>query len=295
MTVAPLLIKKARDIGLSMYEAKCYLALLERDTLSVTEIATLAKVPRVAAYEALASLHAKGFCTTKPGKIKQYSAVDPSIPQEKAIRNIEIEFDNRICELDELREKALAEKKENREHLSALYDKITQVYNNRSSSDSPLNYIEILKEPYQIHKRVVELMGSTKTSILSFSQPPFTVSKDLLKEQVASHSKPLKEGVVIKSIYVLPESPDQRTWLHHLIEQLAKAGEQVRIIDSLPIKMIIFDEKRVIFQLEDPVTAVPTFTTQIIDHSSLALAMKLLFNSIWEKSIDFQKFQLTNH
>jgi HTH-type transcriptional regulator, sugar sensing transcriptional regulator len=289
------IIKRSKNLGLNVYEMKCYIALLERETLGVTEIAKLANIPRVAAYEALEKLLEKGFCTARPGKVKQYSAVNPTMLQEKSLLEIDSAYEERIRELDHRRVELSEQKKTTRNHLTELYEKIIPLYNNRGANNSPLNYIEILKDPFQIHKRVIELIGSAEKEILSFSMPPFTVPKDQLKEQIASLPKPLGKGVVIRSINVLPESDEQRAWLLHHMKRMVKAGEQVRIIDSLPIKMIIFDEKHVIFQLEDPIAAMQSFTTQIIQHASLAYGMKLLFNLMWERAVDFNEFQLANH
>jgi sugar-specific transcriptional regulator TrmB len=288
------ILKRAKELGLNNYEAKCYMALLERETIPVTEIARLAKVPRVAAYEALESLLSKGFCTARPGKVKQYSAVDPTLLQEKALLELDNDYENRISELESKREEILIQRKTARGNLTELFEKITPLYNTRDSNDSPLNYIDILKDPFQIHKRVVELINNAEKEILSFSTPPYTVSKDLLKEQVDSLPSSLKKGVTVKSINVLPEDVEQRTWLLYHMKRMAKAGEQVRVIDSLPMKMVIFDEKHVVFQLEDPVVAIPSYTTQIIEHTSLASAMKLLFISIWEQAAELSEWLKSN-
>jgi hypothetical protein len=53
------------------------------------------------------------------------------------------------------------------------------------------------------------------------------------------------------------------------------------------MKLAIFDEKTVIFTMEDPLLKKPSVTTLIIQHRSLAKTLKILFNSLWEKAADY--------
>jgi hypothetical protein len=55
--------------------------------------------------------------------------------------------------------------------------------------------------------------------------------------------------------------------------------------------MMIFDEKIVVFILEDPIHHKPSRTTQIIEHRSLARSLKILFETIWERADDLEMFK----
>jgi sugar-specific transcriptional regulator TrmB len=52
---------------LSLYEIKCYFALLERGQSAVSELAKTAGIPRASAYEALEKLRVNGLCIISPG------------------------------------------------------------------------------------------------------------------------------------------------------------------------------------------------------------------------------------
>ena len=58
------------EVGLSVNEAKVYLALLEKGISQVGEIVTLSEVPQQRMYYVLDKLMNKGLCSLIPGKVK---------------------------------------------------------------------------------------------------------------------------------------------------------------------------------------------------------------------------------
>ena len=68
-------IRLATSLGLSLYEARAYVALLERGEARANEIATAARVPRGRIYEVLDSLHEKGFLSVVPMRPLRYRPV----------------------------------------------------------------------------------------------------------------------------------------------------------------------------------------------------------------------------
>ena len=83
------LIEEIQKLGLNSYEAKVYLALLERASLSVSEVSKLSKVPRTRVYDVLNDLVTNGLASLKPGKYKKYSAADFDVFKEKLVRQID--------------------------------------------------------------------------------------------------------------------------------------------------------------------------------------------------------------
>ncbi|MFQ6105075.1 MAG: helix-turn-helix domain-containing protein [Candidatus Glassbacteria bacterium] len=57
----PSVLKRLKELGLTDYEAKSCLSLLEKDTLTVTEVSKIAGIPRANAYEELEKLLVKGL------------------------------------------------------------------------------------------------------------------------------------------------------------------------------------------------------------------------------------------
>lgn len=72
MTVNPQRISRLQEHGLTEYEARAYLALLELENSEASPIADLARVPRTKIYQALDGLEAKKLLAVIPDRPKRY-------------------------------------------------------------------------------------------------------------------------------------------------------------------------------------------------------------------------------
>ncbi|HVM45322.1 MAG TPA: helix-turn-helix domain-containing protein [Candidatus Thermoplasmatota archaeon] len=72
MTVAPARIQRLQEHGLTEYEARAYLALLELENSEASPIADLARVPRTKIYQALDGLEGKKLLAVIPDRPKRY-------------------------------------------------------------------------------------------------------------------------------------------------------------------------------------------------------------------------------
>jgi sugar-specific transcriptional regulator TrmB len=73
-TVIPERIEKLTAFGLTDYEARVYLALLELGTATAAQIPAVSRVPRTRVYATMQQLHAKGLVTILPEKPLRYRA-----------------------------------------------------------------------------------------------------------------------------------------------------------------------------------------------------------------------------
>jgi len=304
-----LILKRFKEIGLSSYEAKSYLSLLERDTLTVSEISRLSGIPRANAYEALEKLMSKGMCIAKPGHTKKYSASDPLMLQEKFLEEAssaaEIELENlgkkhneRLAnskaaleaELKNLKEKEreiLERAKVAKENITAVINQLRPQYEKSRQEVNPLDYIEIIKDRYQIHKRFMQLLAQGKKEILVITKPPFSGPPEKLEEQVGHGADTSKRGVRVRCIYEIAVDEDERRWQLEMIKRAVSAGEEARVSEELPMKMAIFDSSVVMYWLEDPVSQQISLTAQVVVHHSLAKGLRILFETLWEQAQDY--------
>jgi len=282
-----LILKRFKEIGLSSNEVKSYLSLLERDTLTVPEVSKLAGIPPPNAYRALERLMSKGLCISRPGPTKKYSASDPSLLEDKLLSELDTATQ---VDLDNLRkrEKEILEKaKVTKENIGAMIRELKPQYECRQQKTDPLDYIEIIKDPYQIHKRFIQLVAGAREEIIAFCKPPYSGPKERLQEQFEQQVEPLQRGVRLKAIYEVPQDKEEIPWLLEALNSAAKYGEESRAIKRLPMKMVIFDERIALFALQDPVSKQISLTSQIVEHPALAESLKILFETLWGQAEDY--------
>src|ERR1700712_93109 len=64
-------------LGMTRYEAKAYLTLIQRESYAASELATEAGIPRQRIYDVLNSLVSRGLARDWPGPVTRYAATDP--------------------------------------------------------------------------------------------------------------------------------------------------------------------------------------------------------------------------
>ena len=110
--------------------------------------------------------------------------------------------------------------------------------------------------------------------------------QDNLEEEAAL----LNNDLVIKSIYEYGGlKGEELEYLVAGIEAFREVGEQSRVINEIPMKLLICDETITMLALNDRVSLKPSITAIIVDHPSYARAQKEVFNAYWEKSITVEK------
>jgi len=98
-------MEKVQDYGLTEYEARAYLALLELHGGTAREVASLSRVPRTKIYQVLDDLHEKRLAEVIPERPKRYVAV----PFEEYLADFEEEYREKLEKISEDRELAREE------------------------------------------------------------------------------------------------------------------------------------------------------------------------------------------
>jgi sugar-specific transcriptional regulator TrmB len=175
---SPLILTTPRDLGLTSYEAKIYPTLLERDTLTAQEISKLAEVSRPSEYEAFDKLMSKGMCISKTGRTKKYSASDPTVLEKRFSAEADRSMETELLQLEnsfkEKQKEIIGRNSSLKQNIGKLIKQLLPQYENSREETNPLDYIEIIKDPYQIHERIMQLHAEAKEEILVFTKPPFT-------------------------------------------------------------------------------------------------------------------------
>ena len=250
-------------LGLTGYESSAYVALTRRGEATASEVASIAELPRQRIYDVLEGLVGKGFATMKPGRPVRYAAASPDEALWGAL-------DRRRQDIDRL------------EHgIAETIERLTPDYRAGREADDPLRFIELLREPAAIAKRFMALERTAEREILVFTKPPYAVDPannveglKLLERKIEARS------VYERSVY---DDPGQSA----AIRMFVAAGEQARVVDHLPLKLVLIDERVALFTMEDPVAGAPALTIMIVEHTSLARLLKIAFEAVWASGAPF--------
>ncbi len=251
-------------MGLSLNEAKVYLALLKKKVSQVGEIATLSGVPQKMIYYVLQKLMSKGMCSLVPGKVKRYRPTEPGIGIGNFITKAQKQIDSSKKMLNELGKQ----------------------YEIGQTEISSAECIEIIQNTTNIAQRVLSLERLSTEEVLSFNKPPYAMT-----DRNAEELHGLKRGTRYRSIYQIAEA--KALIPMSVMEMYREAGEEVRIAKSLPMKMMIFDGRILMFAHGKCLTMPENFTAVIIQRSSIIDALMELFEMYWSQSMTFEEFRET--
>lgn len=251
------------NLGLTGYEAAGYLALTRRGRATAAEVARLSGLPRQRVYDVLDGLVARGLATLEPGRPARYTAAAP----ETAVGVLLAAHRASLERLERDAADAIA--------------RLTPAYREGRAENDPLDYIELLREPAAIAARFSELEAAAERQILVFTKPPYAIEPG---ENVAGLQL-LERGIEARSVYErsLYDDPAQVDAVRRFVE----AGEQARVVDELPLKLVVIDGRVALFTMEDPVAGVPGLTIMVVEHAALARLLTLAFEHVWERGEEF--------
>lgn len=285
------IITKLQQIGLTNREAEVYLALLQRKEFTAPELTKITTITRTKIYEILQSLVHKGICTesSRNGN-KVFRCIDPRIALQNIVNNYEQTVEQKKIDFEQ-RQKIDIDQK--RRAADLLEKELVSLHENGSDSFEPFDYIEILTDRRQIGEKWVTIQQNTKKELLVFTKPPYTTPsvEDNIEEEKELFKK---QNLVVKGLYEYDGlAPEELESLVKTIETYQEIGEEARLIEKLPMKLVISDETLVMFALNDRISFKPNITSMVVDHPSYATALKKVFESYWANGISVETFKKT--
>ena len=261
--------KELSDIGLTEYEAKVYGAMLRQDLLTASDITRIGSVPRGRVYDIINQLIEKGFCETVRGAVKKFRAVAP----ESAIKNL------------------VEQRRKQEQKILEAGAKLQERYNLKKVNASPMDYIQVLTSRQSQIKKFLELEKSAKKFCYSFNKKPY-VSDEYgtdYRKVFGSHEKAIiKSGIKAKAIYEADnDNTEQFIRLAGYFETL---GEELRICEELPMKMLISDGSTVMISLRNAGAARFNLSSMVVEHTDLTKALIKLFEFYWNSSLTLAEF-----
>jgi hypothetical protein len=158
----------------------------------------------------------------------------------------------------------------------ALIDDLKSLYSEGQGGRGTLDFLRIVTEPAQTAAEYRRMLAEVKQEYVEFSRPPYAV--DPLDEKLVKQAG--SGGVACRLL--LEASSLDNEHRQRLTEYMA-SGVQVRIADSLPMKLAVFDGEHGMIALLDPVITRPTWTAVVFHHEGMGEAMKGLFEERWRR------------
>jgi len=255
-----------RDLGLNEREARVYLSLLDAGEASATQLAVASKVPQNKIYESLESLAEAGLCRRRrAGRQSLFVAVDPAVALAAPLGTMQQRLDR----------------------ARSLSQELATRFAAAPRSESSLGDVEVLRHRDSIRERYLQLLAGAKAEIAGFSRGPYAYES---REDLAAQfdmGKLVDSHCRSRWVYELDAERDSM-----LVEFLAGnpgVGE-IRVADHLPMKMVVFDARTIIFTDEDPDDAAE-MSVVVMHHPAVVSAFITLFDFFWNESPEFAAWQ----
>lgn len=242
-------------LGLSARHAKAYVALLS-GPLSADELATDLSIDSHAAGKTLAELLQNGLINRLPGEITRFALAPPEWTMPSLIQQREEEIQDL------------------RRGVHQLAQQFRIAY-----EEGPQNYVEVFAGKEAIALQIKYLFESAQEESSTFVKAP------LMYSSAPGVHTGIARGLKVRALWEreILEMPGMldaaREWV--------AAGEQVRVLASLPAKVLMFDRKAALINVtESPDSGVTAGL--LTRHPELVATLYRLFDLLWEKAVPLE-------
>jgi sugar-specific transcriptional regulator TrmB len=253
-----------RQLGLTPYESRAYVAIIVHGPMSPSEIAQKAHIPRPRAYDVLQSLMERGLLVEQSGKPAIYASVEPV----HGLKNLVISMEKETS-------KQLEEKRKN---IETLAKQLSEMYDRSKSLKLEKNRVWFTQRNIAFIATYSEAIRNCEKELVVASTDPRAPEKEILEAVKNAVEKGTRVKVVrqITDLWTVEDLTDY--------EKYIKAGSQVRYLDirEIPLRFMVFDEKDVIlvFPSESESTTLEALWLRI---PPLAKILHKNFEELWKK------------
>lgn len=268
------------SLGFTNYESRVFCALFEGHTMTGSEIAKSAKIPRSSAYDILKSFAQKGICNEiQTSSVVLYELIDPPVVEDKLEKEIRDTAKVRLEKLKDSFEKLQPLFKSKKKEGEKVDVELIKGFNKHRH----IKFMNLLKEAKQELLLMTPLLGYV-------NREADEASKDFYKR-----------GGITRSIYESSYNfkiKFEDTWktvtpqgLVEICENFIKQGEQIKIANKVFQYMAVFDRKIVFVSLVDPDIPLYNRSDIIVKNVNYANAMVEYFESCWNKAVSVDQFK----
>ncbi len=214
-----------KSLGLTLYEIKTYLSLIEVSALSADQIHESTKIPTPRIYDTIDSLEKKGLVRVISGRPKRFEAIEPKIGFSVFLKQKKDELEETILKF-----------KSDTENLTSLLDE--PFYNSRYKIQ-PDELLEAIPSLDSMEAKTIELIANSKKEVCIFTNVFFWFEN--IEDELISA---IKRNVSIRIIMSIEEPTSEK-----IAKKIASYGANVRIVrdETMLIRGTIADQNQVVF------------------------------------------------
>lgn len=259
-------------IGLGLEAEQLYLALLDRPSQTRAEL--VARLPGWSAartMRVLTDLVERGLGTMLPGRPHRYAAIAPDLALETLSRQ----------QIEQVRK------------VQQLVPRLMKLYWEATKDSTGTDFVELVAaDVAATSQRTRQLHLAARSQVRAFERPPHPWSPNslepdelgaLLDPDAVIQRENIASGVRYRVVYDSVEVEDAARWPD--VRDSAMAGEEVRIFDGLPVKLVLFDDLAATTTLSsadgEPVGIVVVHKSPLLD------ALSALFEMYWAQAVPF--------
>ena len=248
--------KSMENLGLTSYEIKVYLSLLEKGSITASDISKKSGVPYSKIYEVLNSLDDKGWLEANNERPQKFFPKSPST----ALENVRIEKEREI-----------------KENENQILNELMPIYEKSGIKEKP--EIWVVRGFFNITNKVIELVQNCHDELL--------IALPQIAQEIAKSSQPLLRTIHDKGVKIQVLVPKQLN--SETVRSLSRIAS-IKFKNNMFGGGVIGDGKQVILLLGEDRNESGILEPIAIwaDHSGLAGLSKDYFNYLWNDSDSIQ-------
>ena len=266
------------EFGLNGYQARILVQLLRLGSATPAQLARAAGVHRTSAYPVLQELQARGVAELAPGQTSLWTTPG----RDEVVDRLWNAHEERLRNL--------------RGRVDATRDILAQIAPDHSVG-AVVPYVHLLSNAAQARGIYDRLLIEAQREFLVLNRPPYSPAAERSKAERATTEalnrdevnpevlRALKRGVSMRVLYERApwEDPSAESFRSAMGEYHAE-GVDGRLVDDLPIKLVIADRRSALIGLTD--AQVPDIgfpTNMVIEHAGFCEYQADAFEHRWEQ------------
>lgn len=245
-----------RNLGLTDYEIRVYLAILKRPASRIPEVARSSGVPQPKVYPTVKRLLERGLLESELGPVNTYNALPPKLSFAPLLADLE----RRATDATEAIEGLQEEFQDPGDAIGAREGRI-----------------KLFQGKQAIRRNFLELVARSETSIAIVARLPLMVSDDdeQMKEAIA-------RGVKARILIEAPKDYDFAS--EPLFAKNERLGVEQRHLTAVPLRMGIFDGRVSILPMQDSARKTKGFMMLEVRNEGLSEGLTGMFDLLWKSA-----------